>query len=297
MNDEEELVGVHRAPVTVLGLGLMGSALAGAFLAGGHPTTVWNRTGSKANPLVAGGARRAPTVAAAVSASPLVVVCLTTYAAMHAVLVPAADALSGRVLVNLTNGTPEQARAAAAWAAQHGAEYLDGGIMAVPRMIAQPEALVLYSGTPNAFRTHRRALGSLGSGAFLGADPGAASLYDLALLDGMYGMLAGFFHSVALVGAEQVAAAELTSRLVPWLNAMVGMLPGLAREIDAGHFRADHNSLDVNGAAIANIMQASRDLGIGTDLIAPLHAMISQRVTEGYGADSLASLIELVRKA
>ncbi|MFD0853266.1 NAD(P)-binding domain-containing protein, partial [Actinomadura adrarensis] len=32
-----------RAPVTVVGLGPMGAAMAAAFLANGHPTTVWNR--------------------------------------------------------------------------------------------------------------------------------------------------------------------------------------------------------------------------------------------------------------
>ncbi|MER5356332.1 NAD(P)-binding domain-containing protein [Kitasatospora sp. NPDC002551] len=34
--------------MAVLGLGLMGRALAGAFLHAGHPTTVWNRTPGKA---------------------------------------------------------------------------------------------------------------------------------------------------------------------------------------------------------------------------------------------------------
>lgn len=36
------------APVTVLGLGPMGRALASAFLAAGHPVTVWNRTPGRA---------------------------------------------------------------------------------------------------------------------------------------------------------------------------------------------------------------------------------------------------------
>ncbi|MFC7722700.1 NAD(P)-binding domain-containing protein [Nonomuraea recticatena] len=40
----------HRTPVTVLGLGSMGTALAEAFIEAGHPTTVWNRTASKAAP-------------------------------------------------------------------------------------------------------------------------------------------------------------------------------------------------------------------------------------------------------
>jgi phosphoglycerate dehydrogenase-like enzyme len=48
--------------VTVLGLGAMGSALAGAFLAAGRPVTVWNRTQGKAGELVARGATEATTV-------------------------------------------------------------------------------------------------------------------------------------------------------------------------------------------------------------------------------------------
>ena len=42
-----------QSAVTVLGLGPMGRALAGAFLAAGVPTTVWNRTASRAGALAA----------------------------------------------------------------------------------------------------------------------------------------------------------------------------------------------------------------------------------------------------
>ena len=43
--------------VTVIGLGLMGQALARVFLKAGHPTTVWNRTAAKAEPLAKLGAK------------------------------------------------------------------------------------------------------------------------------------------------------------------------------------------------------------------------------------------------
>ncbi|MFE6489970.1 NAD(P)-binding domain-containing protein, partial [Streptomyces sp. NPDC057757] len=39
--------------VTLLGLGAMGTALARAWLAAGHPLTVWNRTAARAEPLAA----------------------------------------------------------------------------------------------------------------------------------------------------------------------------------------------------------------------------------------------------
>ena len=51
----------HKTPVTVIGLGAMGSALASALVRAGHPTTVWNRT-----PRAVEGAKVASSVAEAV---------------------------------------------------------------------------------------------------------------------------------------------------------------------------------------------------------------------------------------
>lgn len=50
-------MGTERSAVTVIGLGQMGSALAATLLEQGHPTTVWNRSAQKAQPLVERGAR------------------------------------------------------------------------------------------------------------------------------------------------------------------------------------------------------------------------------------------------
>ena len=73
--------------VTVLGLGSMGTSLADAFLKAGHPTTVWNRSAARADALVARGAVRAGSARDAVTASELVVICVTTYDDVHAVRV------------------------------------------------------------------------------------------------------------------------------------------------------------------------------------------------------------------
>lgn len=167
--------------------------------------------------------------------------------------------------------------------------------MAVPQMIGQPNALLLYSGAPNAFETHQGELGSLGPSRFLGTDAGLALLYDPALLAGMYGMVAGSFYALALVGTEGVGAGEFRTLLVPWLNAMVGILPALAQEIDADDHAADSSGLEVNRDALDKILEASRGQGIAVDLLAPLPALIAQRVAEGQGADSLSGLIEVLR--
>ncbi|WP_462188941.1 NAD(P)-binding domain-containing protein, partial [Frankia sp. CcWB2] len=110
----------------------MGRALAAAFLSNGHPTTVWNRSAGKADDLVANGATLAPSIRAAVEASPLVVICVSDYDAVHELLDPVGAALDGRTLVNLTTASSTVARETASWAAQLGSTYLDGAILALP---------------------------------------------------------------------------------------------------------------------------------------------------------------------
>ncbi|MER5463715.1 NAD(P)-binding domain-containing protein [Streptomyces sp. NPDC002668] len=285
-----------KPAVSVLGLGMMGSALAAAFLKAGHPVTVWNRSAARTGPLAAQGALPADTPAAAVAASPLVVICLLTNDNVQELLAPLADDVAGRTLANVTNGTPGQARELAAWAAKHGAEYLDGGIMAVPRMIAGPQAYVFYSGSRQTFDAHRETLTALGGTKYVGTDPGFAALYDLALLTGMYGMVLGVMQAYALVGTEDVSATEFSELLVPWIGAMLGGAPEWAKAIDSGQHLTDVSSLAVNHAAIPNFLTAFRDQGVRTDLFEPFQAILDRAMAEGYAADGLSRIADLLRK-
>nr|8HWY_A Chain A, ancestral imine reductase mutant N559_M6 [Escherichia]8HWY_B Chain B, ancestral imine reductase mutant N559_M6 [Escherichia] len=285
----------NNTPVTVIGLGPMGRAMAGAFLAAGHPTTVWNRTPGKADALVARGAVRAATVAEAVAASPLVVVSVTDYDAMRAILEPAADALAGRVLVNLSSDTPERAREAAAWAAEHGADYLDGGVMVPPPMIGTPEALIFYSGPREVFEAHRATLAALGGSTYLGEDPGLAALYYVALLDLFWTTMSGYLHAAALVGSEGVPAAEFA----PFATAIfdsLSFLEEMAEQIDAGEYPGDESTLAMNAAGIDHIIHASRAQGIDTALPEAVKALAERAIAAGHGEDSFTSVIEVLRK-
>jgi 3-hydroxyisobutyrate dehydrogenase-like beta-hydroxyacid dehydrogenase len=286
-----------RSPVTIVGLGAMGTALAGAFLNDGHRTTVWNRSPSKADDLVAKGAARAATVAEAVLASPLVVICVRNYDVVHEILHPVGAALAGRVLVNLTAGTPQQARATARWTAERGADYIAGAIMVGAPMIGRPDALLLYSGPQEAFETYRRALGSLGASRYLGAEPALAPLHDQAVLGGTYGMLAGFVHAVALIRTADVDVAEFTSALLmPRLEAMAVYMHRLAERVDTGdHGTGVDWNLGMQAADVSNLVQISKAEGVRADLLASLQALMDQAIAEGHGADDLSRLVETLR--
>jgi 3-hydroxyisobutyrate dehydrogenase-like beta-hydroxyacid dehydrogenase len=167
------------APVTVIGLGPMGRAMARALMDGGHPVTVWNRTPSRADELVAGGATRTPTPADAVAAADLVVLSLTDYQAMYDILDPPtglAVNLTGKVVVNLSSDTPQRTRDAAVWARDRGAGFLTGGAMVPAPMIGTADAYVYYSGRREILEAHEPALRLIGAPRYVGEDPGLAAL-------------------------------------------------------------------------------------------------------------------------
>jgi 3-hydroxyisobutyrate dehydrogenase-like beta-hydroxyacid dehydrogenase len=275
----------------------MGQALAARFLKQGHTVTVWNRTPDKSASLVALGAREAKAAADAIAASDVAVICVLDYAAVSSIIDSAASVLSGRALVNLTNGTPSQARAAAERVAGLGATYLDGGIMATPPMIGGEHALILYSGSQATFDAHVRSLETLGAAKYLGADAGLASLHDLALLSGMYGVFAGFFHATALVDSEGIEASSFLKLLGPWMSAMMGELPGYAEKIDSSkHGLNVVSNLGMQAASLNNIVNASREQGVATDLLDPLLGLFRKRVEAGFGDEDISGIFELIRR-
>ncbi|MFF4157525.1 NAD(P)-dependent oxidoreductase [Streptomyces sp. NPDC001678] len=282
-------------PVTVLGLGPMGRALASAFLAQGHPTTVWNRSPGKADELTARGAVEAKDIADAVAASPLVIVCVLDYDAVREVLAPATDALRGRALVNLTADTPDRARAMAAWAAGRGIDYLDGSIMTPTVTIGTDQALVLYSGPEDVWTAHRTALASLGGTAdHLGADPGRASAYDVALLDLFWTTVSGYVHALALARAENVSGKELAPYALGITGLMSRIIPRFAEAADEGRHPGDEAGLTTAAAGMAHVIHAAGAHGLDTGVMAAAHAVARRAVEEGYGADGISRLVEVL---
>lgn len=276
--------------VSVIGLGLMGSALAGALVDAGHATTVWNRTRGRAGGL---RARVAADVAEAVAASPIVVVCVLDHRAVHDVLDAAGSAVAGRVVVNLTSGTPDQARGTAQRLTDLGAQPLDGKILAAPPAIGRGARLI-YSGSPAAHDRARTVLDRFGTGSYLGPDAGRAALYDLAMLSVLYSTLAGFHHAAALLRTEHIPAAALAPMAAGLLAAVGADLADVARAVDSGDVRTEETTAAVHAMALHHLVDASRAQGIGVAVPAPIRDLLDTHVANGHGAESLAGLVELI---
>lgn len=274
----------------MLGLGNLGRALTEAFLRAGHPTTVWNRSAARASELKEDGATLAGTAAEAVAAGELVVVAVLDNQAAQQVL--GGVDVRGRALVNLTSGTPDEARSLADWAAENGAEYLHGAVYAVPQTIGTDASSIIYSGSSAVSERWQKQLALLGKVTFLGVDAGRASGYDVAILSGMYGLIGGFLHAAALARANGIKTTELTPMLLSWLTDLQPALTTFAEEIDGESYAGGESSLAMNQSGLATLIRAAGAQGVPFAALDSFKALVDRQVDAGRGQESLARAVE-----
>ncbi len=292
-----------KSPVTFIGLGPMGQAMVRTLLKAGHPVTVWNRTASRAEPLVDAGARLAADPAEAVAASDLVVLSLTDYQAMYDILSTAESALAGRTIVNLSSDSPDVTRQAAVWADEHGAQFMAGGVMTPAPTVGTESAYVFYSGPQAVFDAHVPVLRHIGNPRFLGTDVGLAQLYYLAHIDVFLTTLASVAHAVALVNASGVSAAEFAPEAIQMVIGTGQMLAAeaeagtpLGENLDAGHHPGGQATAAMMGASADHIVSAAKASGVDLALPGAVKSLYDRTIAAGHGKDSWTAMYEIMKR-
>lgn len=178
-----------------------------------------------------------------------------------------------------------------------GARYLDGAILVTPEMIGQDGASILYSGDEPAFRSHAPTLAVFGESLYLGSDPTLAAVQDLAFLSAMFGMFAGYLHAAALLRSKGLRVSDVTPGIVSMLQAMIGLLPETASQIDSGIHPVPTSNNRMMATALENIVAGSAQQGVPVDLMRPIHALFERAVAHGVGDRDIAALVPLLTRA
>jgi len=284
--------------ITVLGLGSMGQTLARLFLDKGYKVTVWNRTAGKADALADRGAVVARSAAEAVRASPVAVMCVYDYRAADAILAVegVAAALDGRLLVQLSTGSPQDARNAEAWAHRQGATYLEGAIQAAPDQMGQPGTPILVSGAEAVFQAAEPLLRVLGGGiVYLGEKASAAAAMDLATLSTIYGTLLGFMHGARIAEHEGFDTAEYGRIVAGIMPTFAAFLQHEGAVIQSGDFTVSQSPMRISVEATQRIMQTAQEAGINTEFPAFAAGLFRRADAAELGGEEIAALIKLLR--
>ena len=290
---------MDSANVTVLGLGLMGSALARALSAAGLNVAVWNRNLDKAKALESGIVSVAQTIEEAIAASSIIIVCVRDYAVTRDLLSvdEVEGKLSDKVIIQLSTGTPTQAREAAAWASTINASYIDGAIMAFPDAIGKEDCVILYAGDANVFDFCQPVVQALGGiSPLVGDDPGSAAGLDNGLLSIYFSFLFGVVHGAAICDAENVPLSLFKEMGTAILPVMTGVLTRSVDMIAADNYESEHSTLVTSASAINQVAAVASGANLDTRFIKTLQAYVSQALDAGHGSVNNAVLFKQFRK-
>ena len=203
--------------VAVIGLGQMGFAMAARLLDAGHSVRVYNRTRAAGDALVARGARRAETPAAALAAE-VVVSMLADDAAMDAVWV--AGGLIGQLPANAVHvnmgsmGLSMSRRLAAAHAAA-GRSYVAAPVFGRPHVAAQGRLDIVAAGDPAALARCEPVFAALGQRWFnAGREPHLATAVKIGRNFLLAALVEGLGEALALVrrtGVDPAAFLDIVT--------------------------------------------------------------------------------------
>ncbi len=233
---------VGMATIAVLGTGRMGAAVARRLLDTGHRVSVWNRTVEKTAPLVAAGARGAPTPADAAVGAAIVITMLTDAAAVREVVSLAALS-PGTTLVEMSTIGPAAVRALPVPA---GVRLVDAPVLGSVAKVAAGELTVLAGGDADGVLPVLEALGTVRRCGPTGSGAALKLVANTALVTG----LAALADTVAVARALGVDADSALSVLAN------GVLGGAVTRATAA------------GAAFP-VALAAKDLHLVLDVAAP----------------------------
>ncbi|MCR6475011.1 NAD(P)-binding domain-containing protein [Variovorax sp. ZS18.2.2] len=282
--------------VSLIGLGPMGIALARA-LQSKFTLTVWNRTAERAKPVLNQGTVLAPGALAAVQASPVVLVCVADYAAWRTILAApgVADALRSKVLVQLSTGTPQDARDD--WAALSGVAYLDGALLATPGQIGRSDTPLFISGEERALAACRPVLEAIaGNIQYMGEPIGNAAAWDLATLSCMFGAMSGFFHGVRICESEGLGV-DAFSQMIGAISPVLGeMISAEGEAIHANRYGEPESSMATCAGSGRLFVKQAREAGLDASFPEFLMGLFERSLDAGFANERLAAMVKVMRQ-
>ena len=189
--------------ITVLGTGIMGSAIARNLLRAGHNVVVWNRTRERAEPLARVGAEVAETPGEAAAGADVVLTVLTEWDAVESVMTGPEGALGrmqeGAIWLQMSTVGPAAIERAVKLAEDAGVALVDAPVLGTKEPAERGELVVLDAGPEEALETCGPIFEAIGQKTVrLGKDPGRGSAFKLVLNTWLIGLVESLAETIAL---------------------------------------------------------------------------------------------------
>ncbi len=219
-----------KAKIGLIGLGLMGRPMGMNLLKAGHPLTVWNRTASRANELVAAGAILAKSPREAAASADVLLTIVSDPPALEEVLWGStsssgngagvakddgafAGLKSGGIYIDSSTVSPDLARKISAGCAARGVRFLDAPVTGGDWGAKKGELVFMIGGEEGTLKAVEPILGVMGKRWFLLGPNGAGQTIKLAMNSILALQVEALAEALALVAAAGLKGEGLVEVL------------------------------------------------------------------------------------
>jgi 3-hydroxyisobutyrate dehydrogenase-like beta-hydroxyacid dehydrogenase len=278
-----------------LGTGTMGAPMANNLRKSGHSVTVWNRTASRAEPLVKKGAKSAPTPREAAAGQDLVFLCLSDEKAVDAALDGPDGALAGlgkgSVLVDVSTAGVRSARSVEERVGARGASFVSAPLLG-SRSAAEKAQLTIVAGGPAAAREKARpALRALSARVIELESAPQAALMKLVVNSVGGAMMAAYAEGLALGASGGLDLAKVVETLqASSFHSPLFLMKGeqiLAKDW-APRFAISLAEKDQRLA-----QEAASDQGARMPVNAAVRGLFADAIAAGHGASDMCAVADL----
>lgn len=281
--------------ISVIGLGVMGSALANALLNRGYSVTVWNRSIEKAKPLLSAGASLANSAEEAVAASPATITCIASHEQTIELLGGFSSLLDGKTIIELSTGGSTQAEALAKMLSENNANWLIGIINAYPTAVGNPETVLSIVGDSEVWESWKSAINALGgSSMHVGTEAGMLAALFAALFTTRQGFMFGMIYG-GLVCKKAGIPLETFAQQIP---VTLGVLPSyhqyFADTVPEGKYDNPPATMTTYAAALDDALSTFKASGAPSELPQLFSDLAHKGVDAGLSDKALTSLVELL---
>jgi 3-hydroxyisobutyrate dehydrogenase len=276
--------------VTVLGTGIMGTALTRTLIRAGHSVTVWNRSPERAEPLRKDGATVAGSAREAVQGADVVLLTLFDAAAVLAVMTDAMSAAPDAVWVQASTIGIAGARDVAAAADGAGARLLEVMMLGTKAPAEQGSLTLLVSGSEEYDATVAPVFDAIAAKVLrVGPEIGQASALKLATNAWVGAITAATAQSLALASGlglppqlflDAIADAPVDSR---YAHVKGG---AMLEQSFAPSFSVDGVVKDID-----LMVAAASEAGVPADLLLAVQGFFRSASDTGHGDDDMAAVV------
>jgi 3-hydroxyisobutyrate dehydrogenase-like beta-hydroxyacid dehydrogenase len=285
-------------PLGFIGLGAMGSRIAGRLLDAGHRVYGTNRTASKAQPLIERGLIWRDTPREVAAAADVVFSMVADDAALEAIATAPEGILAGlapgKVYVDMSTVSPQASRELAAPVSALGAQMLDAPVSGSIPQAESGTLAIMVGGDQQAFTAVQPLLRELGQTVTHIGPSGQGLLLKLAINISLAVQTLAFSEGLLLAergGVDPELAAEVMSTSSigsPMLKARIPLLLHLPehawfdvelmqKDIRLARHAADELAIPLPSAAAADaILTDARELGYAHRDLAALHETLAR---------------------